>query len=149
VEAIERLLAQSECRDLCVRFARCLDTGDFETLFTLFTPDGVFDRMGQVLRGRDEMRAAYRERPAGIRSRHLVTNVDFIDMSADRAEAHVYNLVFHTDKDDGSGNPLQYITENGRFLDFHDHYRLTDHGWRFASRTASVVFVPRDWQDPV
>lgn len=146
MEPIDRLLIEAECTQLCVRFARYLDNGDFEAMFALFTPDGVFDRVGQVLRGHEEMRAAFGSRPPGITSRHVVTNLDWLEVSADHVEAHVYNLSFHAVGDDTAG-PLTYAKENARFLDFHDHYRLTDDGWRFTSRTAGVVFVPRDWQE--
>jgi 3-phenylpropionate/cinnamic acid dioxygenase small subunit len=146
MDAIDRLLIESECRQLCVRFARHLDNGDFEAMFALFTPDAVFDRVGQVLRGHQEMRTAFGSRPPGITSRHVVTNVDFLEVSADHVEAHIYNLSFHAVGEESEG-PLTYATENARFLDFHDHYRLTDQGWRFASRKAGVVFVPRDWQE--
>lgn len=146
MDPIDRLLIESECRKLCLRFARHLDDGDFEAMFALFTPDGVFDRVGQVLRGSEQMRAAFGSRPPGIRSRHVVTNIDFLEVSHEEAEAHIYNLSFHAVGDPGSG-PLTYATENARFIDFHDHYRLTEDGWRFASRTSGVVFVPRDWQE--
>ncbi|HTK62961.1 MAG TPA: nuclear transport factor 2 family protein [Pseudonocardia sp.] len=146
MDPVNRLLIEAECTRLCVRFARHLDNGDFEAMFALFTPDGVFDRVGQVLNGHEEMRAAFGARPPGITSRHVVTNIDFLEVSDDHVEAHIYNLSFHAVGDAGAG-PLTYATENARFLDFHDHYRLTDQGWRFASRTAGVVFVPRDWQE--
>jgi 3-phenylpropionate/cinnamic acid dioxygenase small subunit len=146
MDPVDRLLIESECSQLCIRFARHLDNGDFEAMFALFTPDGVFDRAGQILRGHEQMRAAFGARPAGIRSRHVVTNVDFLAVSAGEAEARIYNLSFHAVGDEGAG-PLTYATENARFIDFHDHYRLTDQGWRFASRTAGAVFVPRDWQE--
>jgi 3-phenylpropionate/cinnamic acid dioxygenase small subunit len=146
MDPINRLLIESECRQLCVRFARHLDNGDYEAMFALFTPDGVFDRAGQILCGHEQMRAAFGSRPPGIRSRHVVTNIDFLEVSARDAEARIYNLSFHAVGDEGAG-PLTYATENARFIDFHDHYRLTDRGWRFASRTAGVVFVPRDWQE--
>jgi 3-phenylpropionate/cinnamic acid dioxygenase small subunit len=149
MDPVNRLLIEAECNRLCMRFARCLDNGDFEAMFALFTPDGVFDRVGQVLRGHEEMRAAFGARPPGITSRHVVTNIDFLEVSDEHVEAHIYNLSFHAVGDAGSSplTPLTYATENARFLDFHDHYRLTDQGWRFASRTAGVVFVPRDWQE--
>jgi 3-phenylpropionate/cinnamic acid dioxygenase small subunit len=146
MDPINRLLVEWECRRLCFRFARHLDSGDFEAMFALFTADGVFDRVGQVLRGHERMRTAFGSRPPGITSRHVVTNIDFVDMSDEHAEAHVYNLSFHAVGDETAG-PLTYATDNARFLDFHDHYRLTDRGWRFASRTARAVFVPRDWQE--
>ena len=146
MDPIDRLLIESECSRLCLRFARHLDNGEFEAMFEMFTPEGVFDRVGQILRGPDQMRAAFGTRPAGVRSRHVVTNIDFLEVSAEEAEARIYNLSFHAVGDTGVG-PLTYAAENARFIDFHDHYRLTDHGWRFASRTAGVVFVPRDWQE--
>ena len=107
MDPINRLLIESECRQLCVRFARHLDNGDYEAMFALFTPDGVFDRAGQILCGHEQMRAAFGSRPPGIRSRHVVTNIDFLEVSARDAEARIYNLSFHAVGDEGAG-PLTY-----------------------------------------
>lgn len=147
MDPIDRLLVEAQCTQLCYRFAHHLDSGESDSMIGLFTADGVFDRVGQLLRGRDEMRAAFAERPTGITSRHVVTNVHFIEVASDRAEAHVYNLSFHAVGEERDG-PLAYATQNARFLDFHDAYALTDDGWRFASRSARVVFVPADWKEP-
>ena len=148
MDPIGRLLVEWECTQLCYRFARHLDSGDFESMIALFTEDGVFDRVGQLLRGHDGIRAAFRERPVGITTRHVVTNVHFLEVQANRAEAHVYNLSFHALGDEREG-PLAYATENARFIDFHDHYERTDDGWRFASRQTRVIFVPGDWKEEI
>jgi 3-phenylpropionate/cinnamic acid dioxygenase small subunit len=138
------MLIEWQCTQLCYRFAHYLDTGNFAAMIALFTPDGIFDRVGQILRGREQMHAAFRERSPGVTSRHVVSNVHFLEVQADRAEARVYNMSYHADGGDKS-QPLVYATSNGRCIDFHDVYTLTDQGWRFISRAAKVIFVPQDW----
>jgi 3-phenylpropionate/cinnamic acid dioxygenase small subunit len=134
------------CSKLCYRFAYLLDAGDFEGMISLFTKDGVFDRVGEILHGHERMRHAFQARPK-VTSRHCVTNIHFLDVQADQAEARVYNMSYHAIGILGD-QPLVYATQNGRCIDFHDHYVLTQDGWRFASRKAQVVFVPSDWALP-
>lgn len=141
-----RISIEWQCTQLCYRFAYLLDLGDFEGMVSLFSHDGMFDRVGQVLRGQDEIRAAYQVRPK-VTSRHCVTNIYFLDVHADRAEAHVYNMSYHA-LGVSPDKPLVYATQNGRCIDFHDHFLLTSDGWRFASRTARVIFLSPDWVEP-
>lgn len=144
-DAFARMLAEWQCTQLCYRFAHHLDTGDFEGMISLFTADGLFDRVGQILQGHEQIRSAFRERAPGITSRHLVTNVHFVEVQQDRAEAQVYNLSFHATGGERD-QPLVYATANGRCIDFHDHYQLTADGWRFSSRRAKAIFIPHDWR---
>jgi len=143
VKPSAKLLVEWECTQLCYRFAHHVDTGNFDAMISLFVPDGVFDRVGQRLTGHEQMRVAYRDRPKGLTTRHIVTNVCFLHAQPDRAEAFVYNLTYHA-SGDASGQPLVYASQNGRFIDFHDHYELTADGWRFSSREARPIFLSQD-----
>ena len=140
----DRMAIEWHCTQLVHRFAYYLDRGAFEDVFGLFVEDGVFDRAGQVLQGHEEMRAAFRDRPKGITTRHMATNLHFTDVRHDRASALVYGISYHSNRTDESA-PVPYAFSNGRFLDMHDDYVLTDAGWRFRSRVAKAVFVPSDW----
>lgn len=146
MEPNARMAVEWLCSQLCYRFAYLIDSGDFEGMISLFSHDGIFDRVGQVLRGHEEMRRAFESRPR-VTSRHCVTNIHFLNVQIDRAEAHVYNMSYHA-LGDWADKPLVYATQNGRCIDFHDHFLLTSDGWRFASRTARVIFIPQDWPDP-
>lgn len=48
-------------QDLLARYAWALDTGDYQTYASLYTPDGVFVERGVEYRGRDAIREHVRE----------------------------------------------------------------------------------------
>jgi hypothetical protein len=43
------------------------------------------------------------------------------------------------------GGPVDYATENGRVLEFHDDYTRTEDGWRFECRAVRPIFQPKVW----
>ena len=65
--------------DLLARYAWALDTGDYETYASLFTPDGLFVERGTPYRGREAMAAHVRElaRTMARGNRHHNTQVLF------------------------------------------------------------------------
>ena len=144
LDLTDRMAIEWHCTQLVHQFADYLDRGEFEAMFALFIEDGVFDRAGQPLQGHEEMRAAFRDRPKGITTRHVATNLHFRNVQRDRASALVYGMAYHSNQT-YEGTAVPYAFANGRFLDMHDEYVLTKVGWRFRSRVAKPVFVPSDW----
>jgi hypothetical protein len=124
-------------------FAYYMDTGDFESMIGLFTPDAVFDRAGNVHHGHDELRQGMRERPKAT-TRHLLTNFHFTNVGPDSAEAVVCSMVYHGPPSE-NGEPVVYATDNGRVMEFHDKYIKTPKGWRISERVARAVFTPKVW----
>jgi hypothetical protein len=137
------MLVEWELTSLSHKFFFYLDTGEFEEMIRLFTPDGIFDRAGLVHRGHDEIRQAMRDRP-DMTTRHLLTNFYFWDVWADSAKAVVCVMAYHGPPQE-NGEAVVYATENGRVLDFHDEYTKTPDGWRLSSRIARPIFQPRVW----
>src|SRR5450759_1230854 len=78
-------------------FFRSLDDCQYEALTALMAPDGVWYRQGKELRGLSMVMEAMKERPAGLTTRHIVSNfaVDIADQN--HATASHYLTVFaHT-----------------------------------------------------
>lgn len=87
-------------RQLYIRYARIVDSGDHEELLSLFTPDGVFESswLGRF-EGHEGMRRNFEaNRSRGIRDfqmRHVFSNLD-IRLDGDRAQADYYVTVYVT-----------------------------------------------------
>lgn len=143
MNSADRMLIEWQLVTLSTRFAHFLDAGDFESMIDLFDDDGVFDRGGVALRGHAEIREAMAERPA-LTTRHLSTNHYFAEVDDDTARAIVSVLVLHGPVPQ-NGEPVQYATERGRVLEFHDRYRRSDGGWKIVERVARPIFQPKVW----
>lgn len=121
-------------------FAFYMDYRRYEDLIGLFLPDAMFDRVLQVHHGHDEIRAGLNARPTGHITRHVSTNFHFDHVSDDEAKGVVYNLS-HTGSLSPDGEAPGVFDGPGLFLDFHDVYRRTLQGWRFAERIARPVLL--------
>ena len=85
---LDRLLAESACRDLVMKAARCTDAQDHDGFAALFAEDAVVTRPGgQPLQGREAILASYRARPKERITRHLVSNCIVEVVSAGEARA--------------------------------------------------------------
>ncbi len=141
--SLEVLTTEWELIRLNNDFVYYMDSGDFESMIGLFTPDAVFDRAGNVHHGREELRQGMRERPKAT-TRHLLSNFHFTNLKPDSAEGIVCSMVYHGPPSE-NGEPVVYATENGRVIEFHDKYAKTPDGWQITSRTARAIFTPKVW----
>ncbi|MGO9059054.1 MAG: nuclear transport factor 2 family protein [Candidatus Binataceae bacterium] len=143
METAQRVAIEFECLKLCHAFAYYIDHGNFEAMVNLFAPDGVFDRDGVTLRGRQQIREAMSKRPP-VTTRHLVTNFLPLEVNASRVKSSVYNLSIHS-FDPSEGVKKFSPAAGTRLLEFSDEFQLTPDGWRFASRIARPVMVVPEW----
>lgn len=65
----------SKCTDVLVRMFAALDSNDYERVVRFFGAEGVWHRQGRILSGSDEIGRALEQRPSGIATAHLVSNV--------------------------------------------------------------------------
>jgi ketosteroid isomerase-like protein len=72
-----------------------LDDGAFDAVANSFAADGVWHRQGKQLKGPAMVRAAMAERPAGARTRHVVTNMLVNARNENSAELSFYLTVYH------------------------------------------------------
>jgi ketosteroid isomerase-like protein len=124
-------------------FAYHIDHGEFEEMVQLFTEDGVFDRVGQVLEGQEQIRQAMRDRPK-MTTRHVFTNFHFHEIAPDNVVATAYCMSFHGMGESDNG-PIVYGTTNGRLLEFRERYQNQGGGWKLAEHRAQAIFVPQVW----
>jgi ketosteroid isomerase-like protein len=125
-EALERLI---------LRFFLNLDTLDFEALARCMAEDGVWHRQGRALTGRAAIIEALNGRSAGIRTAHIVSNLQFDLGDCGDAAGQFYVLGFRRDAERnaeapaGTG-PATIGLYRCRCVD-------TDEGWRIAELTAA------------
>ena len=140
MEKIDRMLAEWECTSLCHAFAHHLDHRDYAGLAGLFTPDGVWIRHGQPLRGREQIVAVLEKRQPNQFTRHVTTGFHFTHMDETTAKSVAYNISYFSL--DGTELPLRYVPDQAMVLDFIDQYVKTPHGWRFSERITKEVLIP-------
>lgn len=125
--------AVADCEALCLAAGAAADAGNADAFADLFAADGVFDRLGQLIQGREALRQVIAGRPAGVWTRHRYSNVR-IEVSADgrHAEGRI-DLDMQRGRE---GSPdIDHIR-----AEHHDRFVLTEQGWRFALR--KVVIKP-------
>jgi hypothetical protein len=133
-----RIDTEWQCRCLSFEFGYFIDQRLYTRAAELFTTDGVFDRLGQILTGRNAIVAALDTRSADLMTRHLSGNIVFTELAVEQARAVVYIELF-SGRNDQQGKPADYQTT---LVECRDLYRRTPEGWRFAERVARKIFVP-------
>lgn len=123
---------REEIRELYARYARTIDSGDYDGWVDCFTDDGVFEssRFGRHA-GAQELRhftAIYRESLGGAQVRHVITNVSF-ELEGDHGAGNCYLVYYHT-KD---GRVQQ--TAVGQYQ---DRLRKSGGRWKFLSRKVAL-----------
>ena len=125
---LERLAIEWECAKLIARYANLVDAADWPAVAALYTEDALFARPTNPavpLIGREAILAAFLARPART-TRHVCSNVVIEVHSAEAAT--------------GTSAMVLYLPDQGPLAgSFHDRFRLTSEGWRFAERRGSIV----------
>ncbi len=125
--------AVAACEALCQAAGSLADAANADAFADLFIADGVFNRLGHPIVGRDAIRNVIASRPAGVWTRHRYSNAR-IDIAADGKSARGrVDLELQRGRE-GSPDIERIQAEHD------DTFVLTDQGWRFASR--AVVMKP-------
>jgi len=136
----DRLKIELQCTALCYQAMYCIDKGDIDAFADLLTEDAELSSALGVFRGREHIRSWLGSAPKGSMHRHLITNLRFIDIQEDHAEAIGYNTSLPPAAHEGDSPFMK-----ARLFELHDHYQLTDLGWRLQSRNSEIVFGPLNW----
>ena len=129
--ADERRAIEHDCARLVALYANLNDEARWDELAALYTEDGLMARPtapDAPIHGREAILAAFRSRPART-TRHICSNV-VIDVEGPELARGFSAMLLFT----GSGAPL--------VGSFHDLFRLTHEGWRFAERRGLLTFAP-------
>jgi uncharacterized protein (TIGR02246 family) len=141
----DRCNIEHVCERLSHDFGYHLDQRDYAALANLFAADGVWIRHGDRLQGREQLLAAMADRPADRFARHIVTNIHFAEVTADRVRAVVYNISYFA-KHLGE-LPAAFVAGQSMIIEFWDRYVLTADGWRIQERENRPVLVPAHMHD--
>lgn len=130
-----RLDARAACETLSHAYGHHADTGEPDKLAELFTPDGVFNRLGTKIAGRDSIRAFIANRPRDIWQTHRGSHFTFQLADDGRTATGTLDLEMSRGK---AGETQASETVYARY---HDQFVLTDTGWKFKLR--EVVLAER------
>lgn len=86
----------SKCTDVLVRMFAALDSNDYEGVVQFFGADGVWHRQGRILSGPGEIGRALEQRPPGMATAHLVSNVMAIGRTQPATEFAFYLTVLRS-----------------------------------------------------
>ena len=144
MEASQQYAVEWELTRLVSSFSHFIDHRRYDELVALFSEDGSFDRVGQILQGRAAILEAMHNRHP-LLTRHCITNLLFTRVTADEAEATMYCANF-VGESGPEGQEVGYALPQPAFLEFDDLYRRTPEGWRIAKRVARVIIKPAQAQ---
>mgnify|MGYP003352854520 CR=1 FL=1 len=141
MNAMERYMAEAECRSVVVRAAEAVDAGDAAGFAALFDVQGVLVRPdGSVLQGRAAIQAAYAARDPDRLTQHLIANqLVSVDLEAGMASVRSKVLLWtgkHSTPSTPQGREADAQTQVGEFL---DTLVRTDDGWRLRGREARFI----------
>lgn len=128
---------RAACRDVVIAFTHHLDHREFERAADLFAVDGVWDRHGERLHGRERIRETIAARDARQVERHVITNLLVTPESATECFVVSYVTIYRTVAADDEIPTLSGPTTLG---EFHDRLRLVDGEWKLVHRSARPVF---------
>lgn len=135
LDRIEQLLAKEDIRDLKARYCRCLDTKDWHGLASLFLADAVLDVQQDTgnppINGRSGILDQIRFAVIGAATSHQVHTPEIVFVSADEATgtwAMQDRVVWQPGR-----SPLPGVASMTGYGQYHERYRWTAEGWRFAS----------------
>jgi 3-phenylpropionate/cinnamic acid dioxygenase small subunit len=133
VDPLQRLIAESEIRNLVGRLAHLADDANTDEYLTLYTEDGSWGYENDPpFTGKDGLRRGATERieggiqGPGTGTRHINTTLAITVESQDEARSESYFLYLGTKESD---HPE--ILRTGRYV---DRFRRTPDGWKIVSR---------------
>jgi hypothetical protein len=128
----------SSCQALAIAFVNGLDKRRYDETAALFTDDGVFDRWGQIIAGRNALRQWMDTRPVDIVTRHVCTNFEARRVGEDSAQGSIL-FTFYRAQAGLDPGPLPLIGPEmiGEYV---DQFRRTPDGWRIARRQVVIEF---------
>jgi SnoaL-like domain len=140
LSANERAEIERACERLTYAYGRALDLGDMNAAADCFAENGSFARPmnpGQVIQGREAIRASLLTRPKTLLTKHLTTGVMIDVESRDAARGLSYLTMIATTPADGAAPPFN---SSGPiyFGEMQDRFVREQGVWKFLERRGSI-----------
>lgn len=140
MDALQRLLIESECERLVTAYCHYVDHGEAQRIAELFTEDGVWKSPEITMEGREQLQKGFGRRQAqrGRMSRHVCNNFRLDVIDVDRAEGVVYLTLYRHDGE--AGRRLAPLEQPEMVGEYRDRFVRTADGWRFERREIEISF---------
>jgi hypothetical protein len=140
LSAIERMEIERACERLTFAYGRALDLGDMNAAADCFAENGSFARPmnpGQLIQGREAIRASLITRPKRLLTKHLTTGVMIDVESRDSARGLSYLTMVATTPPEGAAAPFM---SSGPiyFGEMQDRFVREQGVWKFLERRGSI-----------
>lgn len=140
MDDLQRLVIEHSCMRLMQAYCNRLDERDYDAFLAIYTPDGVWARVGAggfELKGPKAILEFLAKRMPDIVSRHFCTNCEVEVIDADSARGLCFGLVVRGPRNDGGGVPTLRGVE--LIVEYRDTFVRTAAGWRIARREMTKV----------
>ena len=140
LSAAERIEIERACERIIYAYSRALDLGDMSAAADYFADNGSFARPmtpGQVIQGREAIRAALLTRPKTLLTKHLATNVMIDVVSRDEARGLSYLTMISTTPPNDAGPP--YVSAGPVYFgEIKERFVREGGQWKFLERRGSI-----------
>jgi hypothetical protein len=135
MDALQKLLAENEIKGLKARYCRFLDTKDWDGLTSLFLEDAVLDVQQDTgnppIHGRARIIEQIRIAVIDAASSHQVHTPE-ITLTGDGTAEGIWAMQDRVVWQPGK-SPIPGVTSITGYGQYHETYRRSDDGWKFAS----------------
>ncbi len=140
LSSVERMEIERACERLTYAYGRALDLGDMNAAADCFAENGSFARPmnpGQIIQGREAIRASLLTRPKTLLTKHLTTGVMIDVEGRDAASGLSYLTMIATTPPEAAAPP--FISAGPIYFgEMRDRF-VREHGvWRFLERRGSI-----------
>jgi hypothetical protein len=140
LSAGERMEIERACERLTFAYTRALDLGDMNAAADCFAENGSMARPmnpGQVIQGREAVRASLLTRPKRLLTKHLTTNVVIDVENRDSARGLSYLTMVATTPPEGAAPP--FISAGPVYFgEMQDRFVREQGVWKFLERRGSI-----------
>jgi hypothetical protein len=142
LSVLQRLEIREACERLALDYSFFADAGQMDEWSELFAEDGELRLFGQTHVGPAAIRTAVGAgRGPSALSVHAITNQRIDIVSESEAQGTVYIILFAGERKDGGPVAAAQIAP-GMIGTYHDAYKRTATGWKFARRAFKPRIVP-------
>ncbi len=128
-----------ECTRVLKKFCLFNDRKQSNALAKLFTPDGVWIRLGITLKGRRAIREAMDHRPATAIHLHILSNVLVSVIDPHHAESSSYKTIYYLKAEKKLGKPLPLYGPTWVSI-YQDEFLRTEEGWRISKMRGTTLY---------